>query len=299
MSILLKTAYAHDIDQTYDFYMTDSAELFEKNCVSLGTNWLWYNKKIEYKFNDLGYRMKNLSEVDLDNYSLFLGCSNCVGVGLAVEDTYAYKISKSLNMDYINAGVGGASVDFVYYNFIKLITSVKDKFPKNVIINWPEISRTFYWEDTNSVEDPSITFFGPNFTTPTINLTDYSVWIQAYKEFIQNNNHSISRFIFIRDSIIFMCSILGIEYYDFTTSIINYEGLTTLINGINIIPNEVNIDSMIFYGNIADPNDLKIYSINCARDLVISKNGMHYSHPGIHTNQQIHDSVVNFIRSRK
>ena len=106
---------------TLNFAHTDSEELFLKNKKKFGPRWYYANKTFEYKFNYLGYRMnKELNEVDYDNHIAFFGCSNTVGIGLELEETFSYRIANQLGVDYINGAIGGASPDFVFLSLIHI-----------------------------------------------------------------------------------------------------------------------------------------------------------------------------------
>jgi hypothetical protein len=60
-------------------YSTDDDEAFSKNNKRLGEKWKYYNSKIEYKFNSLGYRTKELTDLN-NNFLLTFGCSYTEGV---------------------------------------------------------------------------------------------------------------------------------------------------------------------------------------------------------------------------
>lgn len=284
MDLLLPSAYRHNFNQTYEFYMTDSEDLWKKNCAQFGPRWHWYDKKIVYKFNALGYRMnKNLDQVDLDNYILFLGCSNTVGVGMPLEQTFAYMISQKLDCDYINAAVGGGSPDFVYYNFSKLMSQAP-RLPWAVVVNWPEMYRTMYWEnDHENTSKEIITFFGPNFSTPDIVPKIHSSWISAYREFLRNTQHVQNRFDFIRKTIQFICGINGIPLYECTNSKVNkhYES--------HRIP--------CFMESLTSDMSIYDHPAVLARDVGSRGDSNLYSHPGPNTHIQMTDAVLEFLDS--
>jgi hypothetical protein len=126
--------------QETSFTGSDDAERFAKNLLQLPNDWIYRNKEIRYKYNSLGFRCKDPSDLDYDNYVLFTGCSHTEGVGLALEDTYPYKIAEHLKTDYINLAIGGTGLDVLEYNLITWLTKYKKK-PKYVFIQWPDHSR--------------------------------------------------------------------------------------------------------------------------------------------------------------
>jgi len=64
---------------------------------------------ITYVYNEHGFRTEHLH--DKGNSIVFVGCSFTEGIGVRFVDTYPYILSKKLNLDCINLGVGGASND--------------------------------------------------------------------------------------------------------------------------------------------------------------------------------------------
>lgn len=282
MDLLLPSAYRHDFNKTYEFYMTDGEELWKKNRAKFGPSWYWYDKKITYKLNALGYRMnKNIDQVNLDNYIMFLGCSNTVGLGMPLEQTFAYMISQQLECDYINAAVGGGSPDFVYYNFSKLMSNTP-RLPRAVVVSWPDLYRTMYWEnDHENASKEIITFFGPNFSTPCIVPGLYSSWIPAYKEFLRNDLHAQNRFDFIRKTIQFVCGINRVPLYECTNSKIQKHYAS---QGIPC-----------FMGSLT--SDMSIYDHPevLARDVSTPGDKNLYSHPGPDIHRQVTDAVLEFL----
>ena len=77
----------------------------------------WKDKSIEYKFNNLGFR----SDVDFhpkDHGAVFLGCSFTEGVGLPLEYTWGYHMSKYLDEPFFNLGIGGKGIHAAYRNLV-------------------------------------------------------------------------------------------------------------------------------------------------------------------------------------
>ena len=126
----------------------DSRKLYEANLKSKPSDWYYRNKLITYHHNSLGHRCKNLSDINLDNYILFLGCSHTEGVGNSLEDTYPYIVSKQLNCDYYNLSVGGTGLDTMMHNLNIWVNKIKQK-PKHIIWQWPEQSRFLSFDGTD------------------------------------------------------------------------------------------------------------------------------------------------------
>jgi hypothetical protein len=123
-----------------EFSMCDVRELYEKNLLEQPEDWYYRTAKITYKNNAYGHRCKNISEIDLDNYILFSGCSHTQGEGLELEKTYPYLVSTALNTDYYNLGLAGTGIDVMEFNLISWFKSIIKK-PKLVVIQWTDHTR--------------------------------------------------------------------------------------------------------------------------------------------------------------
>ncbi len=100
--------------------------------------WYYTNKKIPYIHNEYGYRSDNLSSINNNDYLLSFGCSNTYGQGLFYEDTYSYKISKSLNLKNINLGIPASGLRIQQLNTTLFVNSfAKIRLPKYVIYQYP------------------------------------------------------------------------------------------------------------------------------------------------------------------
>ena len=125
---------------TLDFVGGDSKERFTKNAPNQSPDWYYHNKELTYSFNHQGHRSKNFKDIDQDNYILFTGCSHTMGVGLELEKTYPYIVSKELGVDYYNLAVPATGIDVVEYNLLTWFFTVTKK-PKLVLLQWPDHSR--------------------------------------------------------------------------------------------------------------------------------------------------------------
>jgi hypothetical protein len=128
-------------------YSTDTEETYRKNIRANGNDWRWKNKTIEYKFNSLGYRSKEIDEVS-DNFILGFGCSFTEGVGIEEQDTWISKVAKYLRMDYVNLGKQATGMDIQCYNALMYKNS-ELRLPKLVIIQWPQMFRLSFGVTSN------------------------------------------------------------------------------------------------------------------------------------------------------
>ena len=123
-----------------EYASNDTFELYNENEKHQPHDWYYRNKTINYRYNKYGHRSKNIEELDFDNYCLFIGCSQTEGIGLELENTYPYLLSKNLNCDYYNLGMSGSGMDVVLYNLITWYNQFK-KPPKYTIIQFPDDTR--------------------------------------------------------------------------------------------------------------------------------------------------------------
>jgi len=139
----------YSLYQKNEFYSGhDSKELYEKNLKDKPIDWYYRDKQITYLYNNLGHRCKKISDINLDNYLLFVGCSHTEGVGNMLEDTYPYIVSKRLDCDYYNLSVGGTGLDTMMHNLNIWMNRIKSK-PKYIIWQWPEYTRFLSYDKTD------------------------------------------------------------------------------------------------------------------------------------------------------
>lgn len=141
----------HVTNTSLKFSGSDNEERFNKNLKTQSEDWYYRNADITYDYNENGHRCKNISEIDLDNYILFSGCSHTEGTGLELEKTFPYLVSTTLGMDYYNLALGGSGTDVMTYNLVAWINTVK-KPPKAVVIVWTYENRFLSILDDNNVE---------------------------------------------------------------------------------------------------------------------------------------------------
>ena len=133
------------------FSGSDTEELYNQNLKSKSNDWYYRTNQINYIRNSNGHRCREIKDIDLTNYILYAGCSHTEGIGLELEKTYPYILSKSLDCDYYNISIGGSGIDVLLHNLIVWFGTVKQK-PKLVIIQWPFWARyvRFSREPTNA-----------------------------------------------------------------------------------------------------------------------------------------------------
>jgi len=74
----------------------------------------WNKDSIRYRSNDHGFRM----DTDMGNIApggnIYLGCSITIGVGINLEDTWAWKLNQRIGGDFINLAAPGTEFDTQY-----------------------------------------------------------------------------------------------------------------------------------------------------------------------------------------
>jgi len=102
------------------------------------------DKKIEYKFNEYGFRSDSFDDSG-DINILVCGCSMTVGVGVTQEESWPHRLKQKLQQQYPhkkvciwNIATSGASPDYVFRSISKLIYKLN---PHYVCVFWPPITR--------------------------------------------------------------------------------------------------------------------------------------------------------------
>jgi hypothetical protein len=235
---------------------------FNKN--RFGSDWRFYDNKFTYKMNSHGYRMnKELEDVDFDNYIAFFGCSFGVGVGLPLEETYAYIISKRLDMDYINGSVGGASPTFVFNNIVTMLNTAP-KLPKYMIVNWPTLHRNMYWFEDD------IIFMGPNFSGDP--NPGFKYWTDTYRQTILEESHIKNNFDVLYNTVNLLCKYAEIPLFQCSTNP-GTDDFFEKYKKVNLLEPKMNINGSI------DEINLKL-----ARDINLKTDT---AHPGTYHQQDI------------
>ena len=106
------------IDYNYEpdimmWFGTDFKELFEKNYKKYPNDEslkYYQENPIEYISNNYGFRTTDDFN-DTDEGNVFLGCSFTFGLGLHLEDTWAYKVNKTIGGKFWNLSLPGCGMD--------------------------------------------------------------------------------------------------------------------------------------------------------------------------------------------
>lgn len=146
---------------------------------------------IEYKFNSLGYRTKEIDDLDKD-FILSFGCSYTEGVGLNTNQIWIDHVANNLGIDYYNAAKQATGIDFVYLNNLLWVNSSLPK-PKLVIIQWPYKARKSFgfkedygirFADMSETSTPDGKWWGKRYLTDT---GDMSINVWSWFEAVNNS----------------------------------------------------------------------------------------------------------------
>jgi len=124
-------------NKIHNWHSQDNESNWIKNAKRFGPTWRYFSDPIEYKFNSLGYRSPEPAEGE---YFAAFGCSHTLGVGIHLQDTYCDLLSKDLNLNYLNFGLGGGAQNLLWTNNILVAKNAK-RLPNFVILQWPETER--------------------------------------------------------------------------------------------------------------------------------------------------------------
>lgn len=101
--------------------------------------------RITYHHNDYGYRGNDISNlIDNPNKIITIGCSYTFGQGLEEHETWSYKLSKLLNLPYINLSWPGGAQEYVMWQIFNVITNLTYK---HIFVVSPPIGRKFELRD--------------------------------------------------------------------------------------------------------------------------------------------------------
>lgn len=161
-----------------NFSGSDSEEKFLKSKSEKEESWEYNSMPISYIRNEYGHRSGKITELNLDNYILFTGCSITEGIGIPVESRYSNLLSDMLKCDIYNLGLGGTGNDIIFYNLMSWFSIIKTK-PKLVVLQWTSEYR-YAIIDKENTSDVSI--YGP--------------WNEPEKNFLiegSNNGYFVSK----------------------------------------------------------------------------------------------------------
>lgn len=138
----------------------------------------WIGRTIEYKFNSEGFRADEF--IDNQPSIITLGCSLTVGIGLPLEETWAYQVAQALNLHMYNLGIGGRSSDVAFRLALHYVPKLK---PQVVVFVPPDPGRfeVIVPRDNHTICEN----YGP--WTPNVSHTES---VDFYKKWILSDDNS-------------------------------------------------------------------------------------------------------------
>ena len=85
-------------------------------------------------YNTRGHRCRDIEDINLKNYILFLGDNVSLGLDKNIEQTFPYMVSKKLNMDYYNLSIFNGGHDALKFNLLGWMHKFKAQCPKFIVI---------------------------------------------------------------------------------------------------------------------------------------------------------------------
>ncbi len=132
-----------------------------------------YSKDITYKFNAQGFRC----DYDMDNglrhmnVNMFLGCSNTLGIGVNLEETWCYHVNASFKgtRTMCNIAQAGGAAETCYRLAQHWIPIIK---PQAVYMLSPPATRREFW-----MSDTDVEIIGPRSTIPKHMVSEREIQI--------------------------------------------------------------------------------------------------------------------------
>lgn len=211
--------YPHPIrNGVMEFVHPDDENSFKQNLEKFGPTWYYANKNIEYIYNSLGYRTKELEYYKDKEFILVMGCSHTEGIGLADDDIWHTQLTKEFEYEILNAGFGGSGPDVQLINTFLFLTYTNLK-PKAVVIQWPNFSRIMF-KGTNLkrplVPNLKMRLEGPDGDSFWDKFKSEQKFLESfYKWWLYDNNDVNNSWIFIECTRM-MWNLVDIPYYDFS-----------------------------------------------------------------------------------
>ena len=126
-----------DLCTTFSRVGSDNESTYMTNLKTQSKDWLYRTKEVNYQRNSHGHRCGDATNCKI----VFAGCSITEGISVALEDTFAYKVSTTLGLKYYNLGINGFGPDMLSINLSKWIELYGA--PDIVVLQWPQAHRKF------------------------------------------------------------------------------------------------------------------------------------------------------------
>ena len=186
-------------NQVWEWLPPDRSELFVENCKKYSNNEsLEYYKEnpVKYSFNNYGFRTPDdFNEEDEGN--VFLGCSETLGIGHHLENTWAYKLNKDLGGKFWNLSQSGSGIQTAFrllYGF-KDYLKVKNIFhlayfhPRFEFIHEDSVIKLSNWHIDDKIQydnEPTVIEYWQNGEKKIIEINSFN---EFYVNILSKNSH--------------------------------------------------------------------------------------------------------------
>lgn len=191
------STYTQYIGKSVKWFATDSEEAYVNN-LKIRRHKLeeygFIDAEITYTFNQYGFRSEEF--VDDADSIVFLGASDTVGVGLALEDTWTYQVASALNLRHYNLSIGGLAGDGAFRLAYHWLEKLKPKVvvlmsPKNVRLEAIDdrTEQRWYWQLSPFLKKSSSNGNNNSYRRKeTVDDLDrfYKIWTSSEDNFILN-----------------------------------------------------------------------------------------------------------------
>ncbi len=249
-------------NSTQKFLGTDNLELYNSNLETLPDDWMYRTTTVEYRINNDGLRMDNeISDVIQNDYLYFSGTSFGMGVGINLEDSLPYKLSKKLNTGFINSSGTSFSNKLQTINFFNFLK--KDlPLPKVVVFDWAPLRAYSFMSDNKMLY-----YCGKHLAK------SYDVQYKAFK-LLKDTDTFLMESTVNRNMVMTTCKRLGIKYVDISF----WKDSFAFENNIPLI----DID--------AKKEDL---NYTYSRDVHVGESGDYYfNHPGVGLHNEAAENIL-------
>ena len=159
--------HKHVAGQTLDYYPSDTK------------NFETFKKDIKYRFNNQGFR----ADHDIDEnrgvavdqpINAFIGCSNTMGIGVNLEETWCHHVNQRIGGVMINLGQAGGAAETCYRIVRHWLPIIRPK--RLYMLSPPSVRREFWMPET---QQPEIA--GPRTSMPKILMADPEIDINRHR----------------------------------------------------------------------------------------------------------------------
>lgn len=173
--------YIKYANTTREWLDSDNKETFNRNKENelIKING-WHNEKVTYTFNEKGFRSDSFEK---RCKVLTVGCSQAMGLGINVEDTFSYLFADWLNEPHHNIAIPGSDWSHVTQRIMKWVPKLK---PEIVVLRDPPLNRFNWWDmetvcSTAQYNEKELLDCKVNETRPLIDIVQdkNSLWLKT------------------------------------------------------------------------------------------------------------------------